>query len=826
MASEYSKQLQSVRMIESRMGGGQYLSEDARRSGSLFQAHLRRLSESKPCFPPHPNVLQKHVAPREITIALLAFTFSDVTPLTNEELMAHYSSPAIVSFLDTISSNCTKVHVVPIQVPLSVTQQDDKGRCRVVHADALEAMRLSAIPEWENGQGKIHSKFNATVLVPVSSDCSTAGVTGQFGLNVKGKKFKFVGIFLGLRKDTRTSDGNELGDRPGINRIQLAYVHEIGHLLGHQYHSNAYQCLDPSTQKDVLDCSSYEYGDDFDIMGGFDFSTWMNARSRYNFGWLGKDDLSTITFSSSQHLRALGSEGHGPRAAVIPDLDLWFEFRSHSDASNETGRALQHNHGLFLRRWNNLIDASLGSCKAKSISEWHDTEHREVTLGPGRVLALRDQGISIGDVVRQGDKMTFSVDFGERAKCEHRVPVIDVGMTGEWKFGQNLSEEVPVKKRHPLFSHPKLANFSRATTHYLQNLRNRDRVTCNSSTFEVGLGSELPAGWAFVSQKEISLEPGGGVPALAFAFGIPKDAADGDYDFCITATNSLGYRTAKIMRLSLPESKNEWYTNNRPAYYEHVDSELAKKCSEMEGCAEDKPHCVVPKPFCDLDLTCGTENRTAPGQCWASGTKNGVQFTGREMSIPQSYCSLPTGATLLKSSSCSTPLDAPCMDQVHCRTAAHNGWFEVKDPKGESAQCDGVHLCGNGGRIPLTEPICQHMFTSGDLKFDHPCRTGNEFNETCIKELCDSNSQCGGYQKKKDGSTFWLHAKGLQAQKYSDDKHECWTKPLDANKLQTNCTCVAELLLKPISTSLLVATAQGASTVQGRASSRSIGFHV
>jgi hypothetical protein len=508
-------------------------------------------------------------------------------------------------------------------------------------------------------------------------------------------------------------------------------------------------------------------------------------------------------------------------------LDLWFEFRSHSDASNETGRALLHNQGLFIRRWNNLVDASLGSCKAKSISEWHDTEHREVTLGPGRVLALRDQGISIGDVVREGHNMTFSVSIGEHAQCEHRVPIIDVGMTGEWKFAEGLSPDKPKQKQHPLFSTPELANFSRATAHHLQNLRNRDRPTCNSSTFEIGLGSKLPTGWAFVPQKEVSLEPGGYLPSVSFAFGIPKDAADGDYDFCITATNLFGYRTAKIMRVTLPESKLDWYTNNRPAYYENVDSKLWKECVGLEGCAEDKPNCVIPKPYCDLDLDCGTGKRTAPGQCWVSGRNSGVQFTGRTMAIPQSYCTLPKGTTLLESSHCDKPLDAPCMDQINCHTPAHNAWYEMKEPKGESAQCDGQHLCGNGGVIPAGESICKYAYTSGDLKYDHPCRTANAWNETCIKAVCESNSQCGGYQKKKDGSTFWLHAKGTQAQRHSDGEHACWAKPLEANELQRNCTCLSELVIQPFTPALPVAEAVGASTLlNATVSSRSVGFHV
>jgi len=773
----------SVRDLE--LGDAQAASEDARR-GSLFQAHLKNFGESTPCFPPHPDVLQKHVAPREITLAVLAFTFSDVVPLTEDQLMAHYSSPAIVDFMSTISSNCTRVRVVPIQVPLDITQKDDSGKCRIVHATQLEALELSPIPEWLGDDGKVRDMFNSTVLVPVSSECSTSGVTGSFDLNIAGNKVSFVGIYLGKRRDTRNFDANDLGDTPGISRTQLAYVHELGHLLGHQYHSNAYQCLDPNTQQNVLECSSYEYGDDFDIMGGFGYATWMNARARYNFGWLGQDDLSLITISNTHRLRALGSEGKGPRTAVLPSLDLWLEFRARSDAAAESGRALEHNQGLFVRRWNNLVDASLGSCAPKSVSEWTEVEHREVTLGPGKVLALRDQGIFIGDVARQNDTLTFSVEIGERAQCEHRIPVIDVGMTGEWKFDQGLSEDTPPEKKHPLMLTPGLSGFSRITTHVLQSLRSRDSISCKSSSYVVGLASVLPEGWAFVAQDSASIEPSAAA-SVTFAFGIPQDAVDGDYDFCITATNSLGYRTAKVFRLSLPESDLKWYTNNRPAYYTSVDQKLVKNCAKLEGCQENMTSCTVPKPSCSLDLSCGAENRTARGRCWATGQGQGVQSRGSTIHIPQSYCDLLPGTSLVETSTCDTPLALPCIEQANCRS--DNGWFELKAPHNLSSSCFGSHLCGSNGAVPEDDPVCKHIWSSGDFKYDHPCRVANSWNETCVKQFCEAHRECGGYQKRNDLSSFWLFAKGMTAQKLSYGADECWTKPLPSGSL-SNCTCL------------------------------------
>ena len=46
--------------------------------------------------------------------------------------------------------------------------------------------------------------------------------------------------------------------------------------------------------------------------------------------------------------------------------------------------------------------------------------------------------------------------------------------------------------------------------------------------------------------------------SVGFGFGIADDAADGDYDFCMVASTSSGMRSAKLFRLTLPESELQW----------------------------------------------------------------------------------------------------------------------------------------------------------------------------------------------------------------------------------------------------------------------------
>ena len=76
-----------------------------------------------------------------------------------------------------------------------------------------------------------------------------------------------------------------------------------------------------------------QYGDGFDIMGNKDRALNTNARLRYHFGWLGADDIAVVQTRGSHALAALGDTDAGaPRAAVIPTLELWLEWRSGVDS--------------------------------------------------------------------------------------------------------------------------------------------------------------------------------------------------------------------------------------------------------------------------------------------------------------------------------------------------------------------------------------------------------------------------------------------------------------------------------------------------------------
>ena len=65
-----------------------------------------------------------------------------------------------------------------------------------------------------------------------------------------------------------TAPSNQLGEVTGFKSGQSVYVHELIHLFGAGYHSNAFQCTTPDADmSDMLKCPSYEYGDLFDILG-------------------------------------------------------------------------------------------------------------------------------------------------------------------------------------------------------------------------------------------------------------------------------------------------------------------------------------------------------------------------------------------------------------------------------------------------------------------------------------------------------------------------------------------------------------------------------
>ena len=176
-------------------------------------------------------------------------------------------------------------------------------------------------------------------------------------------------------------------DAPWPVEWQTGYTHEILHLLGAGYHSNMLQCLNPGVdQRDVLSCANAEYTDYYDLLGSSNgWAPNLNARSRYHFGWLGADDVIAVRYRGTHAIAPLNSDPaaagiFAQRAAVIPSLDLWLEWRTEAQAMDtgaDGGGVFARNDGLFMRRHNTMIDADLQSCAPLTEEQWKGEDEWE-----------------------------------------------------------------------------------------------------------------------------------------------------------------------------------------------------------------------------------------------------------------------------------------------------------------------------------------------------------------------------------------------------------------------------------------------------------------
>lgn len=768
-----------ISWVQSAVHDVEHLERQAAYLGESDADHGRRLGTTDPpCFPAHDLVPQLHVAPRSPRFALLVMTYTDVASPTPQEVAKFYQAPAVANFIATVSSGCVDVTLIPIAVPLGITEKDDSGSCRITHSEDLGTVDLPALPDWLDGVN-VKPEFHGSIIMPIQGTCTTSGGAGTQKLTVQGTTIKFSGIYFGhVLSQVSSENRNRNGEGIGLFGGQTTYIHELFHHLGFAYHSNSYECLDPMAHPDVLGCPSSEYGDLYDVMGtGTGYLKGFHARGRYHMGWLGKDNITVIQMSGTYTIGPINQAGKFSRAAVVAGKDLWLEYRTMSDTSTENSSALLQNLGLFVRHENKLIDAALGNCAVMDSEAWME-ELRSVTLSDGRALILRALGIIIGDIARTSSAINFSVFFsGIQAGCKHELPEISEGLWGEWQYIGVDAKQGNLDLASALRGKAPLSSYSRSTVHLVNTMKNRDGSGCQSSDLSVVLASELPQGWAFATGVPVALKPGTS-QSVVFGFGIPNAAADGDYDFCVAVQSSSGLRVAKLFRLTLPEKNLKWYTNNRPLS-SGVDATVRAACEAAQGCAESYPSCSEPVRSCSKELQCRNTSWSAWGRCWGTGS-SGVRFRGKDFcNVQQSHCNVADSASILMQETCDDAAPFPCLSQHTCRVNG-NSWEEMKSGQSSSV-CAGTALCSSSGD-GFGDPVCDNFWSSGDLKGSHVC-SGNE---TCIRAICESSAKCGGYQKSKTSSTIWLYPKTLSASSSPSTDYECWVKPDTAVK---TCSC-------------------------------------
>jgi hypothetical protein len=118
-------------------------------------------------------------------------------------------------------------------------------------------------------------------------------------------------------------------------------LYTIGHELGHNLgagHSSTYRCIDESGNKVVIsnNCTHYEYGDIFDIMG--DSENHLNNFHKGRAGWYNPSNRMTVTSNGIYGVRTLENPSDGVIALRVPRRNaggyFYIEYRQPSFFDN------------------------------------------------------------------------------------------------------------------------------------------------------------------------------------------------------------------------------------------------------------------------------------------------------------------------------------------------------------------------------------------------------------------------------------------------------------------------------------------------------------
>lgn len=234
-------------------------------------------------------------------------------------------------------------------------------------------------------------------------------------------------------------------------------THELGHIfaLGH---SNLVNCTDgtvdptPTAEGWAENCSTVEYGDRFDIMGGGSFPTAVNSYSAYQRGFSSDAEVPAVTPGSEWKSYELSSWGDrnpsGQKAIRIQGSGVadtyFFEYRSGHGL--DAGAISDAEAGIRVLK--PAADRSSESILVPSphgVGDFRNWTKGQVFINGAKNFALRVDSI-------RGDRATISlktVDAAEAEELANPAPnVISAAWTAEsYARGTNPTVTIEVKDR-------------------------------------------------------------------------------------------------------------------------------------------------------------------------------------------------------------------------------------------------------------------------------------------------------------------------------------------------------------------------------------------
>ncbi len=334
--------------------------------------------------------------------------------------------------------------------------------------------------------------------------------------------------------------------------ILRTVAHELGHNMG-LHHSHALECGDTTLGSS---CTSQEYGDTLDIMGYSGTVGHFNAFQKEQLGWLSADNVINVTASGSHTLVPAELLTNSAKVLkVFKEVDsttgqnthYYVEFRQPIGFDTQiTDRGVVNStnifNGVIVHQGTQQVGNSSYLLDMTPGSEFVDMKDPALTDG----FSFTDSaaGITLTTESTSSSQALVSVDFsgGQTPTCTYNNPGVSVTPgTSDW--------------------------VEAGTTYtYTVTVSNNNSSACSSSTYDLSKG--IPSGWsAVLGQTSLNIASGSSA-STTITLTSPTNAANGFYDFSVSAASG-GYSATdnatyvvNTVSNSAPTAQNDTATTN------------------------------------------------------------------------------------------------------------------------------------------------------------------------------------------------------------------------------------------------------------------------
>lgn len=347
---------------------------------------------------------------------------------------------------------------------------------------------------------------------------SAAAAGGADVASYRRRVYAFPSASCGFWGFTTATD--TLGQAWINGSLQLRVAaHELGHTFG-LFHSNALECGSAAMG---TTCSTVEYGDNFDVMGGAQ-SYHFNAFQKGRLGWLNSGSsppVTTVGADGTYSIDPFETVSDKPKALrVLKSIDpttgdkTWYYIECRRpigfDSSLSANSNVMNGVVLHVGSESGYFAAYLPSylLDLTSTSSWSDP-----ALVIGQSFTDSAAGVTITPISVGSAGATVRVSFGA-APCQRANPVVTL----------SPSQSQGVQPG--------------STVTYTVSITNTDSLNCSPSDFS--LTASVPSGWtATFASPTLTIAPGG-TASTTTQVTSDSAAAGGFYDIGVTAVDSAG----------------------------------------------------------------------------------------------------------------------------------------------------------------------------------------------------------------------------------------------------------------------------------------------